>query len=268
VTAASDAASSPSVSTSGSTAASTSRATSRRARQRQATLAEIVSAGRDLLGEPGGLTLRAVAQRMGITAPALYRYVGNVDDLMRLVSHDIDEETTALLAAARDSQPEDDPAARTIIAAITFRRWALNHRAEFGLVFANPATTQSPEDKYEHALGLLFSELLVQLWDKYRFALPSLDEIDPAVVATFDDPQAPVRRESIPAGAEGLLWVFMQAWVALYGTVTLEVFGHCDPRVIESGALFRAMLAGQAERLGIAHELPRLLPMIEEEMAR
>ncbi len=239
----------------------------RRERQRQATLEEIVSVSRDLLRDPSGISLRSVAQKMGITAPALYRYVDNVQDLMGLVAHDIDVETGRVLAQARDSQPDDDPAAQIILAAIVFRRWALRHPQEFGLVFANPLITHDEEVK-EQQVGLLFTDLLIKLWRKYDFPVPSLDEIDPAVVATFDDPMIPAKVEDIPEHAKGLLWVFMQSWVALYGTVTLEVFGHCDPRVIESGALFTAMLARQSELLGITAELPRLLPMVTEELAR
>ena len=244
-------------------------ALTRRERQRQATLEEIVTVSRDLLRDPSGISLRAVAQRMGITAPALYRYVDNVQDLLQLVATDIDDETGALLAQARDTQPADDPAAQIVVAAIVFRRWALAHREEFGLVFANPLTAhEHPEEMKEQKVGLVFTDLLIKLWLKYDFPVPPLDEIDPAVVATFDDPNIPAKLEHIPEHARGLLWVFMQSWVALYGTVTLEVFGHCDPRVIESGALFRAMLAGQSELLGIAGELPRLMPLIEDELAR
>ncbi|MDQ4097794.1 MAG: WHG domain-containing protein [Actinomycetota bacterium] len=244
-------------------------ALTRRERQRQATLDEIVGVARELLREPSGLSLRAVAQKMGITAPALYRYVDNVQDLQQLVADDIDEETGALLEQARDSQPDDDPAAQIIVAAIVFRRWALAHREEFGLVFANPLVAHAdPEDLKEQKVGLVFTDLLIKLWRKYDFPVPALDQIDPAVVATFEDPHIPAKLENIPEHAKGLLWVFMQSWVALYGTVTLEVFGHCDPRVIESGALFRAMLAQQSEQLGISHELPRLLPLIEEQLSR
>jgi AcrR family transcriptional regulator len=240
----------------------------RRERQRQATLDEIVAVARELVGDPNGLSLRAVAQKMGITAPALYRYVDNVRDLMALVATDIDGETAKLLADARDSQPVDDPAAQLTVAAIRFRRWALTHREEFGLVFANPLVPHEGPDETNHPnVGMVFADLLFELWRKYDFPIPSLDEIDPSVVATFRDPHIPAKVEKIPEHARGLLWVFMQAWVALYGTVTLEVFGHCDPRVIESGALFRAMLLQQSEVLGIAHELPRLTPLIESEMA-
>jgi AcrR family transcriptional regulator len=243
-------------------------APSRRQRQRQATLAEIVSVARALLTDPAGLSLRAVAQRMGMTAPALYRYVASYQELVELVAHAIDEETAELLRAARDSQPADDPAARIICAAVAFRRWALTHREEFGVVFANPdaPTPESAGQVRDQQVGLLFTDLLLELWRTYDFPVPTVEELDPAVVATFDDPFAPVRLEAIPREAMGLLWVFTRSWVALYGTVTLEVFGHCDPRIIGSGALFRAMLAQQAELLGIAHELPRLLPLVEERM--
>ena len=243
-------------------------ALTRRERQRQATLDEIVAVSRTLLREPGGLSLRAVAQKMGITAPALYRYVDNYQDLVYLVADDINAAVGEVLAEARDSQEPDDPAAQIIMASIAFRRWALHNREEFGLVFANPLTSQTEEEMKNDQVGLLFHDLMIKLWRKYDFPLPPVDEIDPAVVATFDDPFIPAKLEDIPAGAEGLLWVFMQSWVALFGTVALEVFGHCDPRVIESGALFISMLAQQSERLGIVEELPRLLPLVEAELAR
>ena len=54
--------------------------------------------------------------------------------------------------------------------------------------------------------------------------------------------------------------------MALYGTVTLEVFGHLDPRLIESGAVFRAMLEDQAANLGLTEEMSRLRPLIAERM--
>jgi AcrR family transcriptional regulator len=242
----------------------------RRERQRQATLDEIVAVSRELLQEPGGLSLRAVAQKMGITAPALYRYVASYQELVQLIARDIDAETAAMLREARDRYPDDDPAAQVIAASIAFRRWALKHRQEFGLVFANPAVTshEHPEEMRDQEVGLTFHELLLAVWKKYRFPVPSLDELDPAVVATFDDPFIPGKVAEIPEDARGLLWIFMISWVGLYGTVTLEVFGHCDPRVIESGALFNAFLASRSEALGIADELPRLMPMITDELAR
>lgn len=242
----------------------------RRERQRQATLDEIVRASRSLLGEPGGLTLRAVAQKMGMTAPALYRYVDDYKALVRLIARDIDRETAALIRAARDAQPVDDPAARIISSAVAFRRWALANRDEFALVFANPLSTREDhvEVMTEEETGPVFSEMVWELWLKYRFPLPDQSSLDPLVVEAIEDPVFPGKLDALPEQARSLVWVLMQSWARLYGTVTLEVFGHCDPRIIESGALFVSMLMGQAERLGIVEEIPRLLPLIEAGLGR
>ncbi len=242
---------------------------SRRERQRQATLAEIIAVSRSLLGEPGGLSLRAVAQKMGITAPALYRYVDDYQALVTLVARDIDAETADGLREARDTQPDDDPAAQVIRAAVAFRSWALGHREEFALVFANPAAVAEGcvDETVKQQTGLVFTDLLKKIWRKYDFALPRLEDLDPLVVEALADPVIPAELDDLPESARTLVWVFTQSWVALYGTVTLEVFGHCDPRIIASGALFRSMLADQAERLGITEELPRLLPLVEQWLA-
>ncbi len=244
--------------------------TTRRERQRQATLDEIVQVSRRLLREPGGLSLRAVAQQMGITAPALYRYVDDYRSLVRLIARDIDAETADVVRAARDSQPADDPVAQVVSGSLAFRRWALDNRDEFALVFANPLrdpTDDVAAEIVDEQTGAVFTELLTHIWLKYDFPLPALDDLEPLVVEALADPMMPGRVENLPEEARPLVWVFMQSWARLYGTVTLEVFGHCDPRVITSGALFRAMLAGQAELLGITHELPRLRPLIDELLA-
>lgn len=243
----------------------------RRERQRQATLDEIVAVSRKLLPEPNGLSLRAVALQMGITAPALYRYVSNYQDLVHLIAADIDAENARLLASARDTQPDTDPAAQIVCTSIAFRSWALAHRAEFGLVFANPVTAGSvghEAEIMEQQTGLVFTELLARLWKKYQFPIPAVEDLDPAVRDILDDPVIPARVDTIPPEAKGLLWLFIRSWAALYGTLTLEVFGHCDQRIIASGSLFRAMLEDQAALLGITHELPRLRPMIDREMNR
>jgi hypothetical protein len=55
-----------------------------------------------------------------------------------------------------------------------------------------------------------------------------------------------------------MLWVFIRAWAALYGVVTLEVFGHMDPRIIESGAMFTTMMRDWLPQLGLADDAERL----------
>ena len=244
--------------------------TTRRERQREATFEEIVSVSRALLAEEGAeLSLRAVASRMGMTAPALYRYVANYQELVDLVAFEIDKAATAGFVRAAERVPEDDPGGRLVLATVAFRQWAHASPREFSLVFANPVAAGvcvRRELLTAATSGLYFHGLLIELWQKYDFPHPEIDELDPSVAATLDDPIFPVKIEDIPEEHRGLLWVFIRAWASLYGVVTLEVFGHMDPRIIEGAAMFKAMVREWIPRLGMADEYDRLDALMVEEL--
>jgi Tetracyclin repressor-like, C-terminal domain len=44
----------------------------------------------------------------------------------------------AALAAARDARPAADHAGRWLAVCHAFRRWSLDHRADFALIFGTP----------------------------------------------------------------------------------------------------------------------------------
>ena len=48
----------------------------------------------------------------------------------------------------------------------------------------------------------------------------------------------------------------MQGWTVLYGVVALEVMGHMDPRVIESGEMFVDVILRFAPRMGLERPGP------------
>ena len=243
----------------------------RRERAREATYAEIVSTSRALLREGGELSLRAVAGRMGITPPALYRYVASYQELVDLVAFEIDKSATEEFRAAAATQAEDDVAGQLICAAVAFRRWALRDRAEFMVAFANPVAESNcirRELLTASTSGHYFNDLLVRLWRERGFDRPDLADLDPRIAEVMRDPIYPADVSAIPADDRGLLWVFQQAWATLYGTVTLEVFGHMDPRVIESGELFAQMLLGWMPRLAIDDPDGRYTALLRSEIAR
>ncbi len=263
--------------------------TTRRERHRQATYDEIVAVSRRLLGDSDAFSLRAVATEMGMTAPALYRYVGSYQELVLLVAQSIFTDLLVALAQARDRHPDDDPAAQILAASVAFRRWALRNPREFGLVFANPVTSTgtdsqpTTEARTEGAagtagagpesgpgmFGAVFSDMFIRIWQRYRFSLPSDDELDADVVEMLRDPQRSVQLPcEFPGYPLGLTWVFTRCWGRLYGTVTLEVFQHMEATIIRSGALFRAMLADNAADLALQDEWPRLGPLIDAELSR
>ena len=241
------------------------RAPTRRERQREQTYVDIVAASRDLLADGAELSLRAVAGRMGLTAPALYRYVASYQELVDLVAFEIDKVATERMAEAAEAIPADDPAGRLVVSAAVFRRWAHEQPREFGLVFANPiADTEGMRRELLTAAtsGHYFHDLLLQMWDQNPFPHPELSELDPQVAQALEDPLIPIDIEKVPDGHRGMLWVFIRAWAALYGVVTLEVFGHMDPRIIESGAMFTSMMRDWLPQLGLADDAERLEALV------
>ena len=243
----------------------------RRERQREATYDEIVTVAAQLLDEGADLSLRAVAARMGMTAPALYRYVSNYQQLVDLVAFELDRAATAEWAREAARFPETDPAARLTVACACFRRWALTQPRQFQLVFANPIAEEDTERRELLTVstsGHYLTDLLWQIWELYQFPYPSLDELDPAIREAVLEPLIPANSAQIPTEDRGIMWIYMRAWSALYGVVTLESTGHCDPRVIESGHLFRATILDWLGPLGLDGERERLTAILDEELAK
>lgn len=237
-------------------------AQSRRERQREATYDEIVAASRDLLARGAELSLRAVAAKMGLTAPALYRYVASYQELVDLVAFEIDKAATLTFAAAADALPEDDYAGRLVASVTEFRMWALANPREFGLVFANPVADANCIRREEMltlaSSGHHMTGQMRALWEHNHHPIPALDELPPSVREAVLDPVIPAKIEDLAMEDRGLAWLYMQGWTMLYGVVALEVFGHMDPRVIESGEMFVEAVRGFAPKLGLENDVDRI----------
>jgi AcrR family transcriptional regulator len=101
----------------------------------QTSTAAIVAAGRHLLEERGtdALTMRDVADAVGVRAPSLYKRVRSRSDLFRLILEDVTDELTAVLDAAAGS---GDPAADVRAMATAYRRFAHSNPVAYTLIIA------------------------------------------------------------------------------------------------------------------------------------
>jgi AcrR family transcriptional regulator len=252
----------------------TSPATTRRERQRQATYAEIVSVARQTLREHDSISLRAIATEMGMTPPALYRYVDGYDELIGLVANAIFDDMLVAMSQASGRYDSDDYGAQVVAAAVAFRQWSLRHPEEFGLIFANRATSKAKAiTKHQIEGGQRFAEffshIYQEIWRRYEFALPAPEDLPAGAAGDLEQARdhglLPCDFEDAPIG---LTWVFLRAWARLYGTVTLEVFGHLDDAMIASGAVFRAMLEDNGSELNLGADWPRLRAIIDTELSR
>ena len=105
-------------------------------------LEAIVAAGRDILEAEGldGLTMRRVADVVGVRAPSLYKRVNGRGNLVRLVIEDVGCELAAAVAGAAGS---GDPARDLASLAYAFRAFAHAHPRSYGYVIGPlPAALQ------------------------------------------------------------------------------------------------------------------------------
>jgi AcrR family transcriptional regulator len=241
-------------------------ALSRRDRVRAATTEEIKQTARRILVEHGrdAASLRAIAGEMGMTAPALYRYFGSRDELIKHVCADIFAElvvATRQAIDAADASSGGDMTAKVLAACWAFRDWSLGHPREYGLVFATPLPglhvqkddiTAEPGSEF----GNTFFLLMLELWRKNRFAVPPDDQIDAGLRVQLER-----YRDGLAGLAEGLplglLLTFLRCWVRLYGIVSLEVFGHLSFALDDAKPMFELMLAEMAPQVGLEYPVRR-----------
>ena len=238
-------------------------AVSRRDRVRAATTDEIKETARRILVAEGpeAVSLREIARQMGMTAPALYRYFGSREDLIRHVVGDIFSEIADdIRAAAMEAGQASggDVTAKLIAACRQFRRWALTHREEFGLLFGTPlpaleALHKDRIDDCAMEFAGSWITLFLDLWQRHPFPVPSDDQIDPGLLAQLKRYIAGVGA-NLPAGAA---LTFLRCWVHLYGMVALEVFEHLHFALDDAAPMFEITLSELADLVGLEYPLPR-----------
>ena len=120
----------------------------------QTSITAIVAAGRRLLEERGtdALTMREVADAVGVRTPSLYKRVRDRSDLVRLILEDVTDELTAAIDAAAGSE---DPAAdlRAMLAA--YRGFAHANPVAYTLLSAAPPVPGATERSERSSATLL-----------------------------------------------------------------------------------------------------------------
>jgi AcrR family transcriptional regulator len=245
---------------------------SRRDRLRAATIEEIIATARRLLvrSGPEAVSLRAIAREMGMTAPGLYRYFGSHEELIRHVIAGIFTELGADIHRAIHTavSPDGDSPDLTTVALTLkmvaacreFRRWALNHQAEFALLFGVPLPGIDDKrhdiaDECAMAFAGTFFALFFELWQRAPFAVAAPQEIDASLLA-----QLTRYRDALGVGTGlpvGAVLTFLRCWTLLYGAVSMEIFGHMSFALTDPAPMFEITLGDLATLVGLQYPLPR-----------
>lgn len=232
---------------------------SRRERARAATIDEIKETATRLMREQGTTDLRFsdIAREMGMTAPALYRYFADRDELLTALIVDAYDELGAVVAAARDAVPADDVWQRFYAVAQAYRRWASGDPIRFALILGMPVPGYAPpEDGPTKEAGIRAVEQLkapfFEAAAQGELARPLLTEIDEVVreCCESDSRKHPDQPDLDPDTFQAM----MTCWAVLHGFTSLEAHGHLDWLPPDGrDAIFRASIRLAAITAGLPH---------------
>ncbi|MEW9529656.1 TetR/AcrR family transcriptional regulator [Microbispora sp. NPDC049125] len=177
-----------------------------RERYRQQIRAEVQEHAWNQLAEAGvsGLSLKAIAKQMGVTAPALYRYFASRDDLL----------TELILAAYRDLAHRVEAAAgaggaphdRLTAIGTVIREWARANPHRYLLLYGTPVPGYTAPAEATDLARRIFA---------------------PVQDAFSHDPDETLRRS-------------LTFWTRVHGVISLEVAGHFTGMPFDPARFFAA----------------------------
>jgi AcrR family transcriptional regulator len=216
-----------------------STAPSRRERLRAQTLAEIREHGFAQLadGGPAALSLTGIAKAMGMSGPALYRYVASRDDLLVALVEaswaDIADTLTEAARRNRSATPEE----RLRAALNGTRQWALRQPHRYRLVFGS-----------SYGSGRLDPERIAPPSQRaMEIVLSALSGMGPAERAPAVS-DSELRRELVhwgngsedPPHDPRVLFLGLLAWTRIHGIISLEIEGFLEQIEIDPARVFKA----------------------------
>ncbi|OKH93889.1 TetR/AcrR family transcriptional regulator [Streptomyces uncialis] len=206
-------------------------ATTPRERYRAQVRAEIKEHAWEQIATAGAsaLSLNAIAKRMGMSGPALYRYFASRDDLITELIREAYRSLAGTLRSASSTGTGPAPLAHAL------RGWALEDPQRYLLIYGTPVPGyHAPED-----ITAISAEIMTALLDACAELVP-------------DSPATPFSTHL--AGHRGwagdhpapsaALHRALVVWTRLHGLLSLELAGHFGGMDFDPSLLFEAELEG------------------------
>ncbi|GAA2808077.1 TetR/AcrR family transcriptional regulator [Kitasatospora sp. CM 4170] len=186
------------------------------------------------------LSLNAIAKRMGLSGPALYRYFANRDELITELVRD------AYRSLADTFRARARAGADLADLAHALRGWALDDPQRYLLVYGTPVPGyQAPPDTTQIA-----AEMMAVLLDAAVAVEPPGAEAAESAAATpldehLADHRAWAAENPAPASALRRALAF---WTRLHGVLSLELAGHFAGMGFDPARLYAAEVDGLTGR--------------------
>jgi len=212
---------------------------------------EIKRTARKQMAEIGAatLSLRAIARDLKITAPAIYNYFSNRDDLVTALIVDAYNSLSKYLIASQMTD-EESHVERILASARAYRNWALNHPEEYSLIFGTPipnyhAPMEITGPAAASAMGALI-DTLDAAWQAGVLQTNKVFSSPPEMIVEW------IKRFDYK-GDPAVIHFAMMSWSQIHGIVSLELNGHYSsfPKVISVDSFFEIEIQASIKRMTI-----------------
>jgi AcrR family transcriptional regulator len=225
--------------------------TARAIARAELTRAILDSAGRQLLEVgPAALSVRAVARDLGMASSAVYRYFPSRDALLTaLLIKAYDDLGDAVERADAGAGERSDLTARWRAVCHAIHDWARDQPHRYALLYGSPVPGYAAPDDTVSSATRITGAILMVIHDAQTAGLQPIPplELSPAERAGL----APVRGFADPPFDDDVLARGLLAWSALFGSISLELFGHMHRGVLDYDAHFAQVVDQLAADLGL-----------------
>jgi AcrR family transcriptional regulator len=226
--------------------------TARLQARREATQEEILHTAWAQIGKLGAasLSLRGIAQTMGLTAPALYRYFPSRDELVTAMIIEAYESLGDALEAPIRAMAAEDHARRYLAVGLAYREWALARPERFALIFGTPipgyhAPLERTLPAASRALGVLMA-VLQAAWEAGRIQRP------PILGASLQGQLQAWKEAHALSAHPVVLYLTLTSWARVHGLTTLELHGHVPPQVADPAEVYLNDLHALRSEIGLS----------------
>jgi AcrR family transcriptional regulator len=189
-----------------------------RARYRRQVRAEVLDHAWAQIADAGAsaLSLKAIAGRMGMTGPALYRYFASRDELLTELILTAYADLAEAVEGAADQGAA--PERRVEALASTLRRWALANPQRYLLLYGTPVPGYSAPPEATALARRIFAP----------------------VQEAFADVAVVVGSGSRRKGRADAFSRSVTFWTRLHGVLSLELAGHFTGMDVDPGRLYES----------------------------
>lgn len=225
---------------------------SRRDEYRRDTLRAIHRAALSQLEQSGagGISLNGIARELGMTGPALFRYVASRDDLLtELISEAYRDLGDALWDAVETTR--DRPAVdRLRTHGRALREWALANPHRYLLIFGSPVPGYAAPPDVTQPLAARALASTFALGPEPELAQDDRPLTGPEMLLAAELLEWATRVD-VPVRSYRWLRQALIGWTRLHGVLSLELEGHFGPDLPDPEVLYYSELEALADEMPI-----------------